>query len=72
MATRTIEPAEKETRLSFLDVLHHMSPPERLAAYRTRAFTRPERTIWAANYPEEAPLVNGEIEWVALTMADLD
>lgn len=72
MATRTMRPLETEAPLSFLDVLHEMSPAERLGAYRAGAFTRRERTIWSANYPEEVPLVNDEFEWIALSMADLD
>jgi hypothetical protein len=74
VATRTIQPIEIEADapVSFVDVLHRMDPQERLGAYRAGAFTRRERTIWAANYPEEVPLVNGELEWIALSMADLD
>ena len=51
--------------LSFLEVLHRMSPDERLAAYRSGAFTR-RAAAWAANYPEEVPLVNDELAWIAL------
>jgi hypothetical protein len=66
MATRTFRPpARTEAPVSFLEVLHQMSPEERLA-YRAGAFTRRERTIWAGNYPQEVPLVNGEYEWIAL------
>ena len=25
-----------------------------------------ERNLWAANHPDEPPLVNGEFEWIAL------
>jgi hypothetical protein len=72
MATTTFRPIKAEAPVSFLEVLHRMTPEERLAAYRAGAFTRRERTIWAGNHPEEVPLVNGEFEWIALTMADLD
>jgi len=48
-----------------------MSPAERLAAFRT-SFTSHERAIWAARYPDEVPLVNGEYEWIALLSADRD
>jgi hypothetical protein len=57
---------------SFPTILDRMMPVERLRAYRTGAFDRHERSVWVARYPEEAPIVNGELEWVALTMADLD
>ena len=49
-----------------------MSPEQRLAAAHEGRFTRAERTLWAARYPQEAPLVNGEYEWIALGLADLD
>jgi hypothetical protein len=75
MATHTIPPtatrATDVSPVSFLEVLETMSPTERLAAYRSRGFTPHERSLWAANYPEEVPLVNGEYEWIALSLADL-
>ena len=49
-----------------------MGYERRLAAYRRGEFSRRQRTIWAARFPEEVPLVNGEFEWIALAMADLD
>ena len=48
-----------------------MSAEERLRAARY-AFTPWERGIWAGRFPNEVPLVNGEYEWIALTLADLD
>jgi hypothetical protein len=27
---------------------------------------------WATRYPEKVPLVNGEFEWIACNMADID
>jgi hypothetical protein len=53
--------------LDFPDLLDRMTPVERLRAYRSGTFTRRERTIWAARFPEEAPLLNGELEWIART-----
>jgi hypothetical protein len=53
--------------LDFPDLLDRMTPVERLRAYRSATFTRRERTIWAARFPEEAPLLNGELEWIART-----
>lgn len=32
---------------------------------------RRERTIWACRYPEEVPIVDGEVQWIALRMAGL-
>jgi hypothetical protein len=57
---------------SFPEVLERMTSAERLRAYRSGAFTPREVSIWAARFPEEVPIVNGEFEWIALTMADLD
>jgi hypothetical protein len=70
MATQVTE--QTANRRSFQEVLHLMSPAERLAAYRSGAFTNGERAMWAANYPDEVPLVNDELPWIALTMADHD
>ena len=72
MATQLIDRTASPAPVSFVDVLSRMSAEERLAAYRAGALTRSERTLWAANYPEEVPLVNDEFEWIALAMADLD
>jgi hypothetical protein len=58
-----------ERRRAFIAELDRMSPQERLRASRYR-FERWQRTLWAARYPEEAPLVNGEYEWIALRLAD--
>lgn len=58
--------------LDFAAVLDHMTPVERLRAYRTGTFDRREVAIWSARFPEEAPLLNGELEWIARDMADLD
>lgn len=35
-------------------------------------FTRAELSIWAARYPEEVPMVNGEFAWIGLRLADLE
>jgi hypothetical protein len=51
------------------DRLERMSPDERLRAYRSGVMTRAERTVWAANFPDEVPLINDEYEWLA---ADLE
>lgn len=44
-----------------------MSEQERLRAARYE-FDRHQLALWAARYPEEAPLVNGEYEWIALRL----
>jgi hypothetical protein len=67
-----IPPVQVEHGRSFLQALEAMGAERRLAIYRSGGFTGAERTLWAANYPEEVPLVNDEFEWIALAMADLD
>ena len=57
---------------SFLVRLDRMSPSQRLRAYRDGTFRREQRTTWACRYPEEVPTVNGEVEWIALGLADID
>lgn len=56
----------------FLRRLERMSPGERAGAARAGSFRRLQRLAWATHYPEEVPIVNGEFEWIALGMADLD
>ena len=59
-------------RRAFLRRLERMSPEQRLRAARKGRLSRAELTLWAARYPEEVPLVNGEHAWIALSLADLD
>lgn len=59
-------------RRAFLRRLARMTPEQRLKAARKGRLSRGELTLWAAHYPEEAPLVNGEYPWIALGLADLD
>jgi hypothetical protein len=49
-----------------------MSPKQRVDAAHRGDFNRTQRAIWASAYPDEVPLVNGELEWIALGLADLD
>jgi hypothetical protein len=56
----------------FPRILDRMTPIERLRAYRAGTLNRREVAAWAARFPEEAPLLNGELEWIARDMADLD
>lgn len=60
-----------ERREAFLTRLARMSEQERVRAAR-HEFDRWERTVWAGRYPDEVPIVNGEFEWLALGLADLD
>jgi hypothetical protein len=55
-----------------VDSLVRLGRKGRLAAYRTGHFTVRGRWLWARHFPEEVPVVNGELEWIALGLADLD
>lgn len=56
---------------AFLARLARMTPEERIRASRY-SFKAWERQVWAGHYPDEVPLVNGEVEWITLRLADLD
>ncbi|HXV04664.1 MAG TPA: hypothetical protein VFP23_02025 [Solirubrobacterales bacterium] len=49
----------------FVDELRKMTAEERVRASRY-SMNRWERWVYAARYPTEVPLVNGELEWIAL------
>jgi hypothetical protein len=67
-AVDDLAPAER--RCAFLARLQRMSPEERLRAARYE-FDRWQRAVWAGRYPDEVPTVNGEVEWLALGLADV-
>jgi hypothetical protein len=48
--------------------LERMGSHRRLAAYEAGEMGREELSVWAALWPEEVPLVNGELPWIALTL----
>jgi hypothetical protein len=52
----------------FVSELRRMTPEERIRASHY-SFNRWERWVYAARYPDEVPLVNGELEWIALNLA---
>lgn len=57
-----------EQRLNaFLAELRQMTPEERIRASRY-SFDGWERSVYAARYPDEVPLVNGELEWIVATL----
>lgn len=66
-AAEDLTPAER--RKAFLDRLDRMSSEERLRA-ACFDFDRAERAIWAGRYSEEVPTIDGEVEWIALRLAD--
>jgi hypothetical protein len=68
---RNAEEAERIVE-GFASILQRMTREERISASRHGGFTRWERWVWAVRYPEEVPLVKGEVEWIAFGFADLD
>ncbi len=52
--------------------LERMGVAERMRRYERGEHSLADLSVWAARYPEEAPLVNGEFAWIGLTLADLD
>jgi hypothetical protein len=53
-------------------VLAGMTYEERVRAYRSAAITPRELSVAAGRHPEEMPLLNGEYEWIAISLADLE
>jgi hypothetical protein len=69
------QPARSQSEIAaerFLEHLGEMDAAERARAARSGELSHAERALWAARYPDEVPIVNGELEWIALTLADLD
>jgi hypothetical protein len=62
----------EEGRRAFLSRLAEMTAEQRIDAARRGDFDRTDRVLWISAYPDEIPLVNGELEWIALGLADLD
>ena len=58
--------ADRVARLSRLGAVG------RLARYRAGNLDRADVAAWAAHFPDEIPTVNGEVEWIACRLADLD
>jgi hypothetical protein len=58
---------------AYVQRLKRLHPEERLRLYRRPGgMSRWERWIWAARWPGEVPLVNGELEWIALSSIDCE
>lgn len=51
----------------FVAELRQMTREERIRASRY-SFDHWERWVYAARYPDEVPLINGEFEWIAATL----
>jgi len=46
--------------------LWQMTPAQRVAAMRRGELTLEQCSAWAARYPEQVPLLNGEFEYLAV------
>jgi hypothetical protein len=62
----SISPRDVAARLA------RMPLDERIEAYRNGTFTRDELNAAAVCDPDGVPSRNGEYEWIALSLADLD
>ena len=61
------------TQLLAAERLHAMQfEYRRREAYEAGELSVHELHVWAALYPEEVPLINGELPWIVATLADLD
>jgi hypothetical protein len=59
-------------RQDIAGILAMMTFPERIRAYKNGTFRRRELSAAAARDPERMPTLNGEFEWIAWNLADLD
>lgn len=58
--------------LSRADRLDALGANGRRRAYESGELTMADLSIWAARFPDEPPIVNGEYAWIGLMLADLD
>lgn len=68
-AATSVSADPHENLRAFLARLRGMSRSERILASRYR-FSLWELNVWSAHYMEEVPRINGELEWIAATLAD--
>ena len=54
------------TRDARLRSLWQMTPAQRVAAMRRGELNLLQCAAWAARYPEQVPLINGEFEYIAV------
>jgi hypothetical protein len=56
---------ERRARQARLRSLWQLTESERVAAMRRGELTLEQCAAWAARYPEQVPLLNGEFEYLA-------
>ena len=59
---------ERDARL---EALWRMTPNERIAAMRRGSLSLEQCCAWAARFPRQVPLVNGEFEFIAAYMPEV-
>ena len=59
-----------EAHLSRAARLDALGPAGRREHYERGKLSRGDCWVWAARFPEEAPLINGELAWISLSLAD--
>ena len=74
MSSETL--TELVTRLSVerdarLEALWRITPNELIAAMRRGSLSMEQCCAWAARYPREIPLINGEWEFIAAYMPEV-
>jgi len=62
----------RELAAEVATVLAAMSYEERMRAYRSGALSAHELAVAASWFPEEMPILNGEFEWIAISLVDLE
>jgi hypothetical protein len=68
MATTTLDTISDRPS----DRLAALGSKGRSVAYQESSLSPAELSAWAALYPDEIPLVNGELPWIVATLADLE
>lgn len=71
-APRPTSVSPRELAAEVAKVLAGMSYAERVRAYRSGAFSAHELAVAAAWFAEEMPMLNGEFEWIAISLIDLE
>jgi hypothetical protein len=61
----------EDLRRARLRGLWQMTATERVAAMRRGELTLEQLAAWSARHTEQVPLLNGEFEWIAVSMPEV-
>ena len=64
-------PQSLEQRDARLGGLWQMTPAQRIAAMRAGKLTLEQCAAWAARFPDQVPLLNGEYEYLAAAIPEV-